>query len=480
MGTTRVATRLMSNNSGQNGRQPSTPRTAPPTDPRIRPSSGPPNREICKDFVWGICKKGTQCKYRHELEFEFMKEILRFCHDYQNRMGCMRPDCAYLHASSEEETRFRTARQIPKALAERYAAQAAIQNAGGTEASTSAASMMFMNEYLAQPPPPPPPPPATIAPVAAAPPPPPAPVMPNMLAPPPPPPPPTASSTTVKASTPIYTGFKFTTVNSNLFDPTRPPPPITQSSTENRNLKPSQPYARAPPAPAPPGGGAASIPERVTRGQTLRKSDCNSPLQRLSGAGPDVADVHIKLIRQNINQIIKIMILEHIRFLQKIIILGITKGLSTTNAEVELLKHIYVAWEGSQNTLPKRHIVRTTVEPHTRLTPLTRRRNYTLINNSTSLLRVFIKTISCTDKCINSFISFDAQSYSISKNKYSMNQPIDTGFTNRVSATSTRTASLKSKWESELARLALSLSYPKTIQKKFSNIPSITNVYKQR
>lgn len=32
--------------------------------------------------------------------------------------------------------------------------------------------------------------------------------------------------------------------------------------------------------------------------------------------------------------------------------------------------------------------------------------------------------------CINSFISFDAQSYSTSPNKYSMNQPTDAGMHN--------------------------------------------------
>lgn len=192
----------MNNNSSQNGRQPPTPRTAPPTDPRIRP--GPSNREICKDYVWGICKKGAQCKYRHELELKFMKEILKFCHDFQNKTGCSRSDCAYLHASTEEETLFRSAGQIPRALAARYAVQSAIS--GGGEGSATAAQMIYMPDFLAQPPPPPPP--VTMAPVVAAPPPPPATHVSNLLAPPPPPPLPTTSTTTVKVVTTTYTGEK--------------------------------------------------------------------------------------------------------------------------------------------------------------------------------------------------------------------------------------------------------------------------------
>ncbi|KAJ0169213.1 hypothetical protein K1T71_015289 [Dendrolimus kikuchii] len=116
-------------------------------------------------------------------------------------------------------------RQIPKALAERYAAQAA----GGTGASTSAAPMMFMNEFLAQSPPPQPPSPETIAPVAAVLPPLHAPIMPSL----PPPPRPFHD---------VPMSF--------MFDPTRPPPPITQSSTVNRNLKRTAEYSEAGPSKA--------------------------------------------------------------------------------------------------------------------------------------------------------------------------------------------------------------------------------------
>ncbi|KAJ0169130.1 hypothetical protein K1T71_014956 [Dendrolimus kikuchii] len=187
----------------------------------------------------------------NERDFEILPRLPKQNGLHETRL------CILAHASSEEETRFRTTGQIPNALAERYAAQAA----GGTGASTSAAPMMFMNEFLAQSPPPQPPSPETIAPVAAVLPPLHAPIMPSLLPPAPPPPPP-APSTTVKASTSIYTApvvhntppmlsvQPSTVPMSFMFDPTRPPPPITQSSTVNRNLKRTAEYSEAGPSKA--------------------------------------------------------------------------------------------------------------------------------------------------------------------------------------------------------------------------------------
>ncbi|KAJ8737074.1 hypothetical protein PYW07_000345 [Mythimna separata] len=104
----------MSNNNEQNGRQPPLPQqTAPsttastaPTDPRIRNTTvttSEQHNKKCRDFLWGICTKGAQCRFRHELDVESMKDILKFCHDFQNRTGCTRPDCTYLHTTREEK-----------------------------------------------------------------------------------------------------------------------------------------------------------------------------------------------------------------------------------------------------------------------------------------------------------------------------------------------------------------------------------------
>lgn len=151
----------MSNNIEQNGRQLSTEQAAPPTDPRTRglrvvPPTGPtpePQR-ICRDFVWGICSMTEVCKYRHELDYESMRTILKFCHDFQNRTGCTRPECTYLHASREEENLFLTSRVIPRVLAERYASV----SAPSEPAPEPPSQIMYMSEYMPPPPPPPPPP----------------------------------------------------------------------------------------------------------------------------------------------------------------------------------------------------------------------------------------------------------------------------------------------------------------------------------
>lgn len=184
----------MNRNNEHNG-QPSS-QTAPPSDPRLRNSSTASASDqqdgTCRDYVWGICTKGSQCKYRHVLNPETMKTILKFCHDFQNRAGCTRQGCTYLHTTNAEETLFLTSGVIPKVLRERYAA-----------------ANMYYNECVSQPPPPPPPlPTANVlqAVVTQQPPPLPAP-LPSLLAPPPPPPPPTISAAPALVTPPVFTGI---------------------------------------------------------------------------------------------------------------------------------------------------------------------------------------------------------------------------------------------------------------------------------
>lgn len=130
--------------------------TALPNDKRVRYPTTDQEDGICRDYVWGICSKGPHCKFRHELKLESMKNILRFCHDFQNRSGCNRPACTYLHTTNEEEQLFLRTGQIPRVLSERYAAMAARTQAN-----------MYLNFSTqpplpsSQPPPRPPPPPST-------------------------------------------------------------------------------------------------------------------------------------------------------------------------------------------------------------------------------------------------------------------------------------------------------------------------------
>lgn len=99
--------------------------SAPATEPRTRSASLTTNEQyinICRDFIWGICTKGSRCAYRHERDMECMKTILKFCHDFQNRTGCLRADCTYLHATREEQSSFLNLGQLPKVLIDRYEA----------------------------------------------------------------------------------------------------------------------------------------------------------------------------------------------------------------------------------------------------------------------------------------------------------------------------------------------------------------------
>lgn len=203
----------MSSRNDQNGRQPPLPGQPPPLSDsdclseNVNQSDN--KKEICRNFVWGTCNKSAQCKFRHELDFDEMKKILKFCHDYQNPPGCSREHCSYLHTTKEEESLFFATGQLPRILAERHA------NMSVTAAETIPQIALFIQESLAGHMPPPPPPPA---PVSAPPPPAPATMSVTRTAPTmlplqqllPPPPPPTLPSTPVVPQTPIFTGMSLT------------------------------------------------------------------------------------------------------------------------------------------------------------------------------------------------------------------------------------------------------------------------------
>ncbi|XP_069365174.1 uncharacterized protein [Maniola hyperantus] len=233
-------------------------------------------KDFCRDYIWGACTKGNQCKFRHELEFEVMKKTLKFCHDYQNSTGCAREHCTYLHASKEEQSLFTATGQLPQCLVQRHA------NMSAGAAETIPQIALYIQESLAgahQPPPPPPPasasvhatiaPPPTYASVYPRPPvasvasvaPCPAPVMPVQQLP-PPPPPPTVPSTYVRQQAPVFTAPPPAQVFAMpqapppmvpMYDASKPPPPIMpthvqlksepkkrQASNEDLNARPTK------------------------------------------------------------------------------------------------------------------------------------------------------------------------------------------------------------------------------------------------
>ncbi|XP_050361287.1 protein diaphanous homolog 1-like [Nymphalis io] len=253
----------MSNKNEQNGRQPPLPGQPPPSleneANHENGSTSSDKMEICRNFVWGSCNKNTQCKFRHELDFEEMKKILKFCHDYQNPPGCTREHCTYLHTTKEEESLFFATGQLPRVLAERHA------NMSATAAETIPQIALFIQESFVGPPPPPPPPPAPAsapAPVAVPP-----PIAPSSLAtksavpmmpmqqlpPPPPPPPPVSSAMPIQQHASVFPAPAVQvnpayTLNTPpppvhvLFDASRPPPPIPtkRPSPTNFDVQPKK------------------------------------------------------------------------------------------------------------------------------------------------------------------------------------------------------------------------------------------------
>ncbi|CAK1588332.1 unnamed protein product [Parnassius mnemosyne] len=237
----------MSNRGDQNGCQPPLPaQPRPPSESQTeteKEQTSDQPKQICRNYVWGTCSKNAKCKFRHELDVEEMKKILKFCHDYQNRTGCTREDCTYLHTTREEENLFLTTGQIPRVLAERHAAMSASANV-----ETIPQIAMFIRDSYATPTPmptsaslvpaplpPPVPPPPSSRPAPPAPPPIPAipmmPVMPSIpiqRPPPPPPPPPTVPSATVTRTTaPVYTAPPPPPQTTPMVFPMdQPPPPL--------------------------------------------------------------------------------------------------------------------------------------------------------------------------------------------------------------------------------------------------------------
>nr|BAS02075.1 zinc finger protein [Trilocha varians] len=152
-------------NNAQNGRQQETSRqqTAPPTDPRKKINASrhaKKPKEICRDFLWGKCTKGTMCIHLHKMDVKAIKETVKFCHNFQNNVSCTM--CNFLHVSSEEQKLFEKEDIIPRLLIERYKSHN--YDLTGVVGADIKPQIGPMYNFLSKPPPPPPPVPAPVPP----------------------------------------------------------------------------------------------------------------------------------------------------------------------------------------------------------------------------------------------------------------------------------------------------------------------------
>ncbi|XP_026739720.1 zinc finger CCCH domain-containing protein 10-like isoform X2 [Trichoplusia ni] len=76
-----------------------------------------PEVTMCRNFARGTCKKGTACKFAHELILSQLPGVYTFCRNFQNSV-CTYPKCKFVHATVfEKEHFFRTGYLPPHTLA---------------------------------------------------------------------------------------------------------------------------------------------------------------------------------------------------------------------------------------------------------------------------------------------------------------------------------------------------------------------------
>ena len=82
---------------------------------------------LCVDFVRGFCQKGSRCPKPHVDYVESIDEReviakVKFCHNFQNRGECSRPQgCNFLHVTRREEDEFLLTGVVPQSVFERTA-----------------------------------------------------------------------------------------------------------------------------------------------------------------------------------------------------------------------------------------------------------------------------------------------------------------------------------------------------------------------
>lgn len=83
------------------------------------------NLSLCVDYVRGFCQQGSRCPKPHVDYVESIDEReviakVKFCHNFQNRGVCLRPQgCNFLHVTRREEDEFLLTGSIPKTVFER-------------------------------------------------------------------------------------------------------------------------------------------------------------------------------------------------------------------------------------------------------------------------------------------------------------------------------------------------------------------------
>lgn len=83
------------------------------------------NLSLCVDFVRGYCTRGASCPKPHVNYVESIDEReviakVKFCHNFQNRGVCLRPQgCNFLHVTRREEDEFLLTGVIPQSVFDR-------------------------------------------------------------------------------------------------------------------------------------------------------------------------------------------------------------------------------------------------------------------------------------------------------------------------------------------------------------------------
>ena len=79
----------------------------PPSHICREASTSNEDKEMCRDYLRNVCKRGKKCKFFHPdgMPPKTTTELI-FCHDFQNK-ECSRQRCKFIHCSREEEEHFR-------------------------------------------------------------------------------------------------------------------------------------------------------------------------------------------------------------------------------------------------------------------------------------------------------------------------------------------------------------------------------------
>lgn len=67
---------------------------------------------MCKNFFRGACNRGGSCIFAHKVILSQLKEVYRFCNDFQNSK-CTRPKCRFVHATVFEKEHFLRTGYLP-------------------------------------------------------------------------------------------------------------------------------------------------------------------------------------------------------------------------------------------------------------------------------------------------------------------------------------------------------------------------------